>query len=240
MKIFSWTNVRLVVVFAVAIFLFAFSSHRNANRRISKADVVLDNASELFLSPQAVNKLLIEKNSPSGTVAKENLDLNKLEMAVNAHEMVEKSQVFVSVDGTLKAVVKQKTPVVRVFDETGSYYIDYDGHRMPLSKLHTARVPLVTGSLEVKDTAGLHQVFRVLHDDDFLKKNITSIGIKPSGSLEMTNRNFDYVIEFGQAVNIERKFRNYKAFFQKSAKDSTIRKYKKINLRFTQQVVCTK
>ncbi|NMH27529.1 cell division protein FtsQ/DivIB [Flavobacterium silvaticum] len=240
MKIFNWINIRLLLVFGLAIFLYAFSSERNAHRKIKKAEVVFDNPSELFISPESVNKLLIEKNSPSGTVAKENLDLNKLEKAVNAHEMVEKSQIFVSVDGVLRAMVKQKTPVVRVFDETGSFYVDYEGKKMPLSTLHTARVPLVTGDLMAKDSAALHEVFRSVHDDDFLKKNIVGIKVNPSGSLEMSNRNFDYVIDFGKPINIERKFRNYKAFFQKAAQDSTIKKYKKINLRFTQQVVCTK
>lgn len=240
MKVFNWTNFRLLLVFSLAIFLFAFSSHRNASRRITKAEVDLGKPEDLFISPEAVNKLLIEKNTPSGTVPKENLDLNKLENAVNAHEMVEKSQIFVSVDGVLKAEVKQRTPVVRVFDESGSFYIDYKGVKMPLSGLHTARVPLVTGKISAADSVGLHDVFRLVHDDEFLRKNITGIQVKPSGSLEMTNRNFDYVIDFGRPVNVEKKFRNYKAFFQKAAQDSTIKKYKKINLRFTQQVVCTK
>jgi cell division protein FtsQ len=56
----------------------------------------------------------------------------------------------------------------------------------------------------------------------------------------MTNRNFDYQIEFGKMINEKSKFKNYKAFFQKAILDSSLYKYKKINLRFTNQVVCTK
>jgi cell division protein FtsQ len=40
--------------------------------------------------------------------------------------MIEKSDVFVSIDGVLKAVVKQKTPIARVFDNNSSFYIDYE------------------------------------------------------------------------------------------------------------------
>ncbi|HEU4497334.1 MAG TPA: cell division protein FtsQ, partial [Flavobacterium sp.] len=32
----------------------------------------------------------------------------------------------------------------------------------------------------------------------------------------------------------------YKAFFQKAVQDSLINNYKTVNLKFTQQVVCTK
>ena len=36
------------------------------------------------------------------------------------------------------------------------------------------------------------------------------------------------------------KIKNYKAFFQKAVSDSTLNKYKRINLKFTKQVVCIK
>jgi cell division protein FtsQ len=62
----------------------------------------------------------------------------------------------------------------------------------------------------------------------------------PNGSLKMLNRNFDYQIDFGKIINAERKFKDYKAFFQKAVLDSSLYKYKKIDLRFTKQVVCTK
>jgi cell division protein FtsQ len=56
----------------------------------------------------------------------------------------------------------------------------------------------------------------------------------------MFNRNYDYQIDFGKAVDVSQKFKDYKAFFQKAVVDSTLYKYKKIDLRFTKQVVCTK
>ncbi|RZJ67183.1 MAG: cell division protein FtsQ [Flavobacterium sp.] len=240
MKRFNWGNIRLLLIISGVIFLYAFSSNRNAHRHLRKSEVVFENAETLYMTPEAVNKLLIEKNSAFAAIEKENLDLNKLEKAVNAHEMVEKSEIFVSVDGVLKAVVKQKTPVVRVFDESGSFYIDYEGNKMPLSTMYTARVPLVSGGVNGANTSDLKKVFRSIHDDDFLRKNITGIRVSPSGSLVMTNRNYDYEIDFGKPVNIERKFKNYKAFFQKAAQDSTIKNYKTINLKFIQQVVCSK
>jgi cell division protein FtsQ len=111
---------------------------------------------------------------------------------------------------------------------------------MPLSDNFTARVPLVSGVINKKNNEELDQLFRVIYDDDFLKKNIIAIQIMPNGSLKMLNRNFDYQIDFGKIINAERKFKDYKAFFQKAVLDSSLYKYKKIDLRFTKQVVCTK
>jgi cell division protein FtsQ len=194
----------------------------------------------LFVTHETVDKLLIEKNQQPQTVRKDKLDLNKLEKTLDGHNMIEKSQVFVSIGGILKAVIKQKTPVARVFDENGSFYYDYQGNKMPLSDNFTARVPLVSGKINSENSKDLNALFRFIFDDAFLKKNIIGIQILSNGSLKMMNRNFDYEIYFGKTINVEQKFNNYKAFFQKAVLDSSLYHYKKINLKFTQQVVCTK
>jgi cell division protein FtsQ len=204
----------------------------------SKVVFVGDNAP--FVKQETVNKLLIENKRDASSIEKVKLDLNKLEKAIDAHEMIEKSDVFVSIDGVLKAVVKQKTPIARVFNGDSSFYIDYKGNSMPLSANFTARVPLVSGVINKKNNEDLAKLFRVIHDDEFLKKNIIGIEIMPNGSLKMLNRNFNYQIDFGRIINVERKFKNYKAFFQKAVLDSSLYKYNKIDLRFTEQVVCTK
>ena len=227
-------------MFLAVIFLFSFTSNRNKNRKLTKSAVIFVGENAPFVKQETVNKLLIENKRDASSIQKVNLDLNKLERTLDAQEMIEKSDVFVSIDGVLKAVVKQKTPVARVFDGSTSFYIDYKGNRMPLSTNFTARVPLVSGGINKKNSEELADLFRVIYDDAFLKKNIIGIEIMPNGSLKMLNRNFDYQIDFGRMINVERKFKNYKAFFQKAVLDSSLYKYKKIDLRFTEQVVCTK
>lgn len=240
MKIFTWTNIRLVLMIMLVLFLFSFASMRNENRKIAKIDVEIIDEDTPFLLPTMVNKLLIEKNEHSKTITKEGLDLKKLEKSVNNNDFVQKSEVFVSVDGVLKAVVKQKTPVGRVVSETGSFYLDYEGNRMPLSENYSARVPLVSGKIDAVENEKLSEVLKMIYEDDFLKKNIIGVQVVPNGNLIMQNRNYDYTIDFGKIINIDRKFKNYKAFFQKAVSDSTLNNYKKINLKFTQQVVCIK
>ena len=98
MRIFTWTNIRLVLMITLVIFLFSFTSHRNAMRKVKKIEVVFVGENTLFLKPEMVNKLLIEKNQDLKTINKDGLDLNKLEKSVNNHQMIQKADVFVSVD----------------------------------------------------------------------------------------------------------------------------------------------
>lgn len=240
MKFLKWYNVRLILMFALVIFLYSFTSNRNSHRKLKKSEVIFVGENNNFVKQESVNKLLIENSSDVKTIAKDELNLNKLENSINAHPMIQKSEVFVSVDGVLKAVVQQKTPVARVVDEQGSFYIDYEGNTMPLSDNYTARVPLISGENNVKNKKKLSEVLKMIYDDEFLKKNIIGVQVLSDESLSMSNRNFDYQIDFGKMLNEEQKFKNYKAFFQKAVLDSTLYKYKKISLRFTHQVVCTK
>jgi cell division protein FtsQ len=227
-------------MFALVIFLYSFTSSRNSQRKLKKSEVIFVGENSNFVKQETVNKLLIENKTDVRSIAKEDLNLDRLENSISQHPMIEKSDVFVTVDGVLKVVVKQKTPIGRVFDDLGSFYIDYEGNTMPLSDVNTARVPLVSGEITNKNKKKLSQVLKMIYDDEFLKKNIIGVQILAGDDLMMTNRNFDYEIEFGKMVNEKKKFKNYKAFFQKAVLDSTLYKYKKINLRFTQQVVCSK
>lgn len=240
MKRFNWPTIRLLLMLALVIFLYSFTGKRNLNRKVTKAEVVFVGENQLFVKQQAVNKLLIENRQAPKTIAIDALDLNKLEKTIDSHPLIDKSEVSVSVDGVLKAVVKQKTPIARINGKGASFYIDYKGNKMPLSENYTARVLLVSGEINDKNKEDLAKLFRVIYDDVFLKKNIIGMQVMPNGSVLMLNRNYNFKIDFGQLINVEQKFKNYKAFFQKVVLDSSIAEYKKIDLRFAEQVVCTK
>ena len=240
MKRFNWTNIRLLLMFFLVIFLFSFTSKRNENRKLKGIEILFVEETSPFVKQEAVNKLLIENNGDVKSIQKLALDLSSLEHTLNSQKMIRQSDVFVTIDGVLKAVIKQRTPIARIFVGERSFYVDYEGNKMPLSNNFTARVPLVSGAIESVNNEDLIAALKMIYDDDFLKKNIIGMEIMPNSSLKMYNRNFDYRIDFGNLKNAATKFRNYKAFFQKAVLDNSLEKYKKIDLRFTDQVVCTK
>jgi cell division protein FtsQ len=244
MKKYSWINVgdnfKLLLVFGLLLFLYSFTTLRNNNRKVAKIEVLFEGNDQQFISQEMVNKLLIEKKQVTSNIRKDAIDLNSLEKVLNNSNMIEKSEVFISVNGGLKAIIKQKTPIARFLTKNASFYIDYQGNKMPLSPIRSARVPVISGEINKKNKKQFVALLRYIFDDDFLKQNIVGMQIYPNQAIKMTNRNYNYEIDFGRPIHIERKFKNYEAFLQKAIIDSTINKYKKIDLKFTQQVVCTK
>lgn len=233
-------NIQLIAILGLVVFLYSFTSKRNENRKIGKPAIEILDANNPFVTSEMVNKLLIENFGGTSTIRKEKLDLKNIEQTINKHSLIDHSEVYVSVDGKLKTVITQKTPIARVFNNNSSFYIDYKGNRMPLSQNFSARVPLVYGDVNNAYSKNFVSLLKMVHEDDFLKKNIIGMTISADGSIVMKNRNYNYDIIFGRTIHMERKFNNYKAFFQKAVQDTLLDSYKTINLKFTKQVVCTK
>lgn len=233
-------KVGFVCMLLVVVILYSFGLERNKKRKVSNPEIEFIGESALYITEDSVNKLLIENFKGRKTITKENLVLNKLESVLTNHPTIEKAEVFVTTQGKLKAQVKQKTPIARVYNSERSFYIDSQGTVMPLSDNFSARVPLVSAHFTEDNKAEIIRVLRYIHNDDFLTKNIISIEVKQDKNILMKNRNYNYLIDFGKPTEIEKKFNNYKAFFQKASQDSLIEKYSSINLKFTKQVVCTK
>jgi len=240
LKKINWLDVYLVLTIFALIGLFVFAQARAKTRTVDAIEVKFLSNNNHFITQEMVNNLLIQ-NFPKGeNVFKEELDLNMLERELQKNEMIASAQVYFDVNGVLKAEVVQKTAVARVLTEEGSYYIDKQGEKMPLSQHFSAHVPVVFGQISDKNKEKLAYMLNVIFEDDFLKKSITGIKINPDQSLNLTVREYDYNVEFGKLTEIERKFNNYKAFLHYSKNDTIVPYYKNVNLRFTEQVICTK
>jgi cell division protein FtsQ len=72
-----------------------------------------------------------------------------------------------------------------------------------------------------------------------MEKQIIGIQVKKN-ELELKTRLGNQVILFGNLSKSELKIKKLKAFYQKVIADKTLKNYSKINLKFKDQVVCTK
>lgn len=234
-----WKHIRLFLVVITAVFLYSFSNTRNGRRELKDTrHIEFLNEDALYLTYNSVNKLLIQKEDPASKVVAENLDLNKIENALNENDMVKHADVYLTVDGEVGASIVQRTPVARVAGEA-SYYIDEEGKYMPLSPVYSARVPLVTGRVQKDRLKEVFELSYYIFHDDFLKKNVIGIHKERDG-FELRFRADDFVLRFSNLDKLEKKFNNFKAFYQKGAKDKSLAMYKAVNLDFDNQVVCTK
>jgi cell division protein FtsQ len=225
------------------IFLFGFASHRSINKNVEDVEVVFENGENLFISYEMVNKLLIQNFNSKQNETKENINLNNLEKFVQSNEMIENAEVFLTIKGDLGVIIRQRTPVLRVANGTGSYYYDSQGKKMPLSENYSARVPLTSSELNINNCNDIICLSNIIISDNFLQKQIIGINqIETNGinQFELKTRLGNQVIIFGDMTRVEKKINKLKIYYQKSIEDKTLETYKSIDLKFNNQVVCAK
>ena len=238
MKRINWNYIKAIVVIALVGFLFGFAEKRNNHREISSVEVNFAEGENLYITKDIVNKLLILNKDKVKNATKETIALSEIENRLDSHDMIANADVYVTVNGILGATVTQRKPLARVYDDS-VFYIDDEGKKMPMSKYHSARVPLVFNISE-KDIATLFPLLEYANEDDFLTKHLTEIYKETNGTYTLKLRNVGFEVDFGLINDIERKVNNLKAFYKKAMKDNKLGAYSKVNLQFGSQVVCTK
>ena len=218
-------------------FLYGFSNQRNSQQIITKSVVKFQSNEPYFLTEEIVNKLLIQNNATVKKQAKSVIDLYKLEEQVLESSYVEKVSLFITVDGNLNTVIKQREPIARILNGNSSYYIDSQAVKVPISENYSARVPVISGISNEKEVSSLIVLLNKIVDDDFLSKEIIGIELRAQNEYMFTVRSGNYRINFGDLNEIDSKIKKLKAFYSKVFLDSTIHKYKTINIKYHNQVV---
>jgi cell division protein FtsQ len=187
-----------------------------------------------------VNKLLIQNNETVKNQAKSVIDLYELEKSVSKNLYVEKAVVFFTIGGALKSIIKQRTPIARIISRNNSYYIDKQGVKIPLSDNYSARVLLISGIKNEEESKEILPLVLYILEDNFLRKEIVGIEKLEENEFQFSVRSGNYKIDFGKLTNVDIKFKKLKAFYNKTFEDKIIENYKTINVKYHNQVVCTK
>jgi len=220
--------------------LYRFSLKRNMQKKVLDIEIEFEGENNNFLTSSMVDKLLIQNTQTVKNLEKSVIDLYSLENQVNGNPYVEKSSVFLDINGTIKSIVKQRVPIARIIDKEDSYYIDKQGVKTPLSNIYSARVLLISGLEKDEDPKEIVALVTLILEDHFLRKEVVGIHKLDNGEYQFAVRSGDYKIDFGKLINIDVKFKKLKAFYNKAFLDKTIQEYKTINVKFHNQVVCTK
>ena len=235
----NWNYLKLLALLLAIAGLYSFSNHRSEAKKINGMNVRFVGDQSLYITEDAVNKLLIQNFGPLLNVPKEKLVLNTMEKVIEANEMVKKAQVYLTINGELTSKIVQRKPIGRV-EGNNKFYLDEEGRRMPLSDSHSARVPIITGEITGKSLEDVYEILKYINTDDFLRKNVIGIHVKDEQNYQLKFRMEQFVVNLGGVDNLEEKFNNFKAFYAKAHKDRTLEEFAVVSLEYDNQVVCTK
>ena len=233
---FNWGKILLVLSLIFSIGVLYASNLKNNSRIINKIHVKIIPNSSYFISADSIrntiNKYIL--------TSKDSISLSKIEQEIDKNTYVEKSQVYMMIGQELNIDIKQKEPIARIITSDSIFYLDKNSNFMSLSKLKSSNVPLIFGFSEYSDLKYLTEISLIIKKDEFLNKNISQIFIKDDQKIDLKIRGNNTIIEFGNNNRLKNKIQNLKAFYNRAISKNEIDKYKKINLRFENQVVVVK
>jgi cell division protein FtsQ len=236
------------------------SSKRNELVCRSVEVQINDSAENGFIKPKDVQQLLYNKNIKLVGKNFNSINLKALEAELNTFAPVENAEIYKTSGGKVVVEIRQRNPVIRIFDAPGhSYYIDDKGFLMQLSGKYTSHVPVANGYIPFLSNirnnfnvlafqrsgkrsvlAELYQLACYLEDHEFWKAQVQQIYVNSNMEFELIPRVGSHVILFGDISNCEEKFNNLESLYINGLSAVGWNKYETINLKYKGQVICTK
>ena len=204
------------------------------------------------------NKIL---GQPLGSI-----NISLLEKKILSNPYVATAEVYSTIDGKLQVNVVQRDPIVRIItmrDE--QFYIDRNGKFMPLCDHYS--IPVIAASGYIFDTyaemqipawqgntlptdttlpqqenimSQIYSLSQYIDRDTFLNAQIEQIYVNAQQEIELIPRVGNHRIILGSTVEMEEKFHKLYIFYTRGLNKTGWNNYSIINLKYKNQVVCTK
>jgi cell division protein FtsQ len=169
------------------------------------------------------------------------INTHAIEDALLKNEIIETAEVVQTISGKIKIVISQKMPILRVFSSDGSYYVDKTGQTMPSTLNQAIYVPVASGRIRKSfAVADLYQFARFLQNNEFWDNQIEQIYVRSEKDIELVPRVGNHRIIMGSLDDFEKKLTRLRLFYEQVIPKTGWDKYSVINLKFRNQIVCTK
>lgn len=153
----------------------------------------------------------------------------------------EKVECTLSTDRMLKINITPMIPEIRVFDESGSYYINKDGKRIESKANFFVEVPVVSGKFTNGFTpCDVLPVTRFIQKDEVLGQLIGMVEANDKDNIILVPRIQGHVINFGDTNSLEDKRRALLTFYRRVIPYKGWEEYDTISLKFKGQIVATR
>jgi len=198
-----------------------------------------------------LNRHYLENNDIMNSITKAGLspvgkelstvNIAAIESKLNENRLIKRAECYKTIDGTVRVKVYQREPVLRVFSTKESYYIDSEGEKMPVPDNFAAYLPVASGFID-DDYAKkqLYEFVSFLQQDKFWNSQIKQIYVNSNGDIDLTPAVGNQQIILGKIEDYKENLGKLRLFYEKGLNKVGWNKYSVINLKYKNQVVCTK
>lgn len=196
------------------------------NHFVSEADIVREIDS---LSLRCKGMLMSEINTDS------------IEHMLNAIDKIESASCVALNNGHIVITVKPMKPVLRVFNNDGSYYINRSGKRISADARYYLDVPVACGNFDSTFTPQhLLPLVDYIYTDSVWSSLVSMIKVNTATNIILVPMIRGHVINFGDVENIENKFLRLRHIYRNILPVKGWNYYDTLSVKWAGQVVATK
>ncbi len=177
------------------------------------------------------------------------INTRKLESLLEENPYIKCAEVSTDVTGRMEIRLKQSVPLLRIMpDGREGFYLDTEREILPLSGKFVPHIFLVSGNIALPDaTSGLSKQLEEIYQfssyvsaHPFWSEQIVQLYVNRRGEYELIPRVGAHQILMGSMEQWELKLRNLELLYQQGLSVYGWNSYSTINLKYTNQVICTK
>jgi cell division protein FtsQ len=242
--------ISIITSLILFIALISFVNKKQYDSTCQKIIVEIDESNEKYFIDEA--EVLEIINSVAGNdllgARTSDIQLGVLERSLLQNNFISNAEVYRDLKGNLRININQKLPIARIISNGIHAYFDEYGDIIPLSDKYTARVVTVTGDktkeminnefLKTKEGKAYLEFFQKVFEDKFWRAQIAEVEINKYGDITIYPQMGQQVLEFGNPVDLDVKFRKLKIFYKKILPAVGWAKYKRVNVKYDKQIVC--
>lgn len=237
----KWVLLKILIFVILLGFLLVFANNRYKIRELAKVDNKIDYSQGIYFITHAdIDSVLKSTHPDYPKMQAQRISIKEMEDKLSKNPFIKNAQVYLENNGVLHTRIEQRIPVARVKDKNKEYYITQDSIQIPLCKTFSAKVLLVLGKIEKNDYNGIVQLTNIINNDILLKNLITGIKKIQKNSFILFVDDGRYVLDLGDLNNLEEKLHNFKVFHQEYIEKTAEMPYKKLNLKYNNQIVASK
>lgn len=231
--------------------VIGFTNTRQSDKYIEDVIIDIDNQFENYFIDEDDVLDLINEEGKDYLLGSDfgSLKLKELEARILKHKFIGGVQVYRDLTGTLTIEVEQNRPIARILNPNGDdTYISTTGELLPESAHYTARVMLIAmeagvDSIQtnIRDTPEGSRVFDLISyidEHSFWKAQIAGLQVDRDYEIKLMPQVTKQIIEFGQAEQIEEKFKKLSIFYKRILPYEGWNSYETVNLKYEKQIVC--
>ena len=238
-KIAIITATAIAAAYLVLALFFLNSAPADAKCR--GVEIVITDNEPQVLSVESIERQLQSKGlNPKGKPMSE-ITSGEIEKMLKESSIVAECQCFKTHKNLVGIHIRCKQPIIHIFDNAGGeYYLDNNGTIIK-SVQSAIYLPVASGEIKGKETIdNLVKIAQYLKSNRFWREQVEQIHVTAKQEFVIVPRVGNHLIEIGKADNLENKLDKLKEFYKEGLNKVGWNKYKKLNVEFDRQVICTK